>query len=92
MPVGVDQPEVNGQVRALNVLMEQWAAREWRVTICDTWKIFTNANLAADKQDFPDLLHPNEQGYAKLAKALRPMLRDVLALRGARGQEHRKQQ
>lgn len=91
MPVGAEKPDVNGRVRALNLLLEAMSAAESRVTLCDTWKIFANANFAADKADFKDLLHPNDQGYAKLANALRQVLRDVLALHGNRGQDTWKQ-
>jgi hypothetical protein len=39
----------------------------------DTWLLFADANGDAPSSEFPDLLHPNEVGYAKWAAALRPV-------------------
>jgi hypothetical protein len=44
------------------------------VTVLDTWTLFANKDGDAKPEEFPDLLHPNEVGYAKWAAALRPIL------------------
>jgi hypothetical protein len=49
-----------------------------QVTLVETWPLFANAAGDAKKEEFPDLLHPNKEGYAKWATALRP----VLAVKG----------
>ena len=43
------------------------------VTYLETWPLFADADGDAMADDFPDLLHPNETGYAKWAAALRPV-------------------
>ena len=40
----------------------------------ETWPLFADASGDAKLAEFPDLLHPNEAGYAKWAAALRPVL------------------
>ncbi|MBI2924996.1 MAG: DUF1080 domain-containing protein [Verrucomicrobia bacterium] len=45
-----------------------------QVTLIDTWTLFANAQGDAKPEEFPDLLHPNQAGYAKWAAALRPVL------------------
>lgn len=44
-----------------------------RVIPLDTWALFADANGDAPASEFPDLLHPNDIGYAKWAAALRPV-------------------
>ena len=43
------------------------------VTVVDTWKLFATPQNDAKPEEFPDLLHPNNAGYVKWAKALRPV-------------------
>lgn len=45
-----------------------------QITVLDTWTLFANKNGDAKVEEFPDLLHPNQAGYAKWAAALRPVL------------------
>ena len=61
-------------IRKVNELCAAAVAEDERVTIVDTWSIFADENGDAKKAEFPDLLHPNELGYAKWADALRPAL------------------
>ena len=42
------------------------------VTLIDTFTLFANQDGDAKVEEFPDLLHPNERGYAKWRKALWP--------------------
>lgn len=44
------------------------------VTVVDTWSMFADAEGNAPVAEFPDLLHLNDAGYEKWAKALRPVL------------------
>lgn len=59
-------------IRKINELCTAAVAGNERVTIVDTWSIFADDNGDAKKVEFPDLLHPNDLGYAKWADALRP--------------------
>lgn len=62
------------QIRRINRLFEQVASHFPQVTYLDTWSLFTDQAGNARIDEFPDLLHPNHLGYAKWAKALRPVL------------------
>lgn len=43
------------------------------VIVLDTWTLFANALGNAKREEMPDLLHPNDMGYAKWAAALHPL-------------------
>jgi lysophospholipase L1-like esterase len=45
-----------------------------QVTVVDTWTLFADEKGEAKPAEFPDLLHPNKEGYRKWAAALRPVL------------------
>lgn len=62
------------QIKALNQLYFEAVKGDPQVTVVDTWTLFANAAGDARPEEFPDLLHPNEIGYAKWAAALRPIL------------------
>jgi len=61
-------------IRAVNALYLAAVKSDPRVTYLETWALFANAAGDAKPEEFPDLLHPNETGYAKWAAALRPVL------------------
>ena len=73
-PSSAEKARPNETIRELNKLNEKAFAGDAQVTILDTWKLFANKQGDAKKEEFPDLLHPNELGYAKWAKALQPLL------------------
>ncbi len=62
------------QIRKINELYAAAVKGDAQVTLLDTWTLFANENGDAKKEEFPDLLHPNQIGYAKWAAALRPLL------------------
>ena len=43
------------------------------VTFQDSYALFVNAEQSVNKDEFPDLLHPNGAGYAKWTAALQPI-------------------
>ncbi len=45
-----------------------------QVTVLDTYTLFANAEGDAKPEEFPDLLHPNQAGYAKWKAGLWPLL------------------
>jgi len=63
-----------GQIKELNALYAAAVKGDPQITLIDTWTLFTNAEGDAKPEEFPDLLHPNEVGYAKWAASLQPIL------------------
>ena len=61
------------KIKAINALYLAAVRNDPQVTPLDTWSLFADANGNASVAEFPDLLHPNEVGYAKWAAALRPL-------------------
>jgi lysophospholipase L1-like esterase len=61
-------------IRRTNQLILEATADLPHVTVLDTWKLFAGPTNDAKPEEFPDLLHPNNLGYAKWAGALRPIL------------------
>ena len=66
-PVPGQFPE---KIKQLNALMQDFAKKNGRIVICDTWSIFDDGQGVRKKEDFLDLLHPNKDGYAKWKAAL----------------------
>ncbi len=73
------------KIQETNSLIAKVVKDDPQVTVLDTWTLFANEEGDAKADEFPDLLHPNEKGYAKWAGALRLVLathgfleRDVL--------------
>ena len=50
-----------------------------QITILDTWSMFATEQGDARLAEIPDLVHPNQLGYAKWATALRPMLAEIIS-------------
>lgn len=61
-------------IRQLNALYAGLVKDYPQATLVATWAVFANPAGDAKSEEFPDLLHPNEAGYAKWAAALRPVL------------------
>ena len=61
------------QIKALNALYLAAVKNDRRVVPLETWTLFADASGDARPAEFPDLLHPNEVGYARWAAALRPV-------------------
>lgn len=60
-------------IRQLNELYAAAVKGDSQVIVLDTWTLFANEAGDAKREEFPDLLHPNEVGYKKWAAALRPL-------------------
>jgi hypothetical protein len=78
------------KIRALNTLYLAAVKGDPQVVAVDTWSVFADAGGNARASEFPDLLHPNDAGYAKWAAALRPVfarLRLAASEGGARRHE-----
>ena len=61
------------QIKALNALYLAAVKNDRRIVPLETWTLFADPSGDAKPAEFPDLLHPNEAGYAKWAAALRPV-------------------
>lgn len=61
-------------VKKINQLYARAVKGDPQVTLIETWMLFANAQGDAKPEEFPDLLHPNQAGYAKWAAALHPIL------------------
>ena len=61
------------KIKKANELIYNLAKERKNVTVVDTWTLFADAQGDAKPVEFPDVLHPNELGYAKWAAALRPI-------------------
>jgi lysophospholipase L1-like esterase len=61
------------RIKAVNALYRATVKNDPQVTYLETWPLFADANGDAPAAEFPDLLHPNEAGYAQWAASLRPI-------------------
>jgi lysophospholipase L1-like esterase len=61
------------RIKAVNALYLAAVKNDAQVIPLDTWSLFADADGNAPVSEFPDLLHPNEAGYARWAAALRPL-------------------
>jgi lysophospholipase L1-like esterase len=62
------------KIKQINELYAAAVKGDPQVTLIETWTLFADAQGDAKPAEFPDLLHPNESGYAKWGAALRPIL------------------
>jgi lysophospholipase L1-like esterase len=60
-------------IKKVNQLYASAVKGNAQVTFVETWPLFADAQGDALPAEFPDLLHPNQAGYAKWAAALRPV-------------------
>jgi len=64
-------------IKKVNDLYQAKVKGDNQVVVIDTWTLFADAQGDAKAEEFPDLLHPNEAGYKKWEKALRPVLESL---------------
>ena len=74
MPSSATKNRPSEKIKQLNQLYAAAVKGDPQVTLVETWTLFANAEEDAKKEEFPDLLHPNKEGYAKWAAAIRPIL------------------
>ncbi len=72
MPSSESKNRPSAKIKQLNQLYADLAKLNPQVMVLDTWTLFAGADGDAKKEEFPDLLHPNEAGYIKWAAALQP--------------------
>ena len=62
------------KIKEINRLCAKVVQGDPQITVLETWPLFANEHGDAKVEEMPDLLHPNNVGYAKWAGALRPIL------------------
>ncbi len=62
------------KIKQTNELFAAAVKGDPQITLLDTWTLFADSDGDANANEFPDLLHLNEAGYAKWARALQPIL------------------
>jgi lysophospholipase L1-like esterase len=73
MPSSASKSRSAEKITQLNQLIQEQVKGDPQITILDTWSLFANEKGDAKKAEFPDLLHPNQSGYAKWNRAIRPI-------------------
>jgi hypothetical protein len=61
-------------IKKVNQLYAAAVKGDPRIILLETWPLFAAREGDARIEEFPDLLHPNQVGYAKWAAALHPLL------------------
>jgi lysophospholipase L1-like esterase len=74
MPSSATKDRPADKIKQLNTLYAAAVKGDPQITLIETYTLFANAEGDAKKEEFPDLLHPNKEGYAKWAAAIRPIL------------------
>lgn len=74
MPSSATKDRASDKIKQINTLYAAAVKGDPQVTLVETYTLFANAEGDAKKEEFPDLLHPNKEGYAKWAAAIRPIL------------------
>jgi lysophospholipase L1-like esterase len=72
-PASAQMKRPADKIRKINELYAGVVKTEPQVTLIDTWTLFANDQGDAKAAEFPDLLHPNDSGYAKWVAAIRPI-------------------
>jgi lysophospholipase L1-like esterase len=74
MPSSANRQRPADKIRAVNRLIAETAKGNLQVTVLDTFTPFASQAGDARREEFPDLVHPNQAGYAKWKAALWPIL------------------
>ncbi len=74
MPSSESKKRPADKIQEINKQVFEVVKGDPQITVIDTWTLFAGEGGDAKKEEFPDLLHPNDAGYAKWAAALRPIL------------------
>jgi lysophospholipase L1-like esterase len=72
-PSSAEKKRPAAAIKTMNTLYLAAVKNDPRITYLETWPLFAGTSGDAKPGEFPDLLHPNEVGYAKWAAALRPI-------------------
>ena len=70
------------KIKKINHLYAAAVKGDPQVILLETWPLFADTQGDAKREEFPDLLHPNQAGYAKWVAALRPIFATLGFLEG----------
>ena len=73
-PSSASKARPSEKITELNRLVAAGVKGDPQITIVDTWTLFANEEGDAKKEEFPDLLHPNRNGYEKWRAAIWPVM------------------
>jgi lysophospholipase L1-like esterase len=76
-PASEQKARPASKIKAINEMLTKLSTQFDNVTLVDTWTIFADGQGDAKLEEFPDLLHPNEAGYAKWREALSPAFKKL---------------
>jgi len=74
MPSSESKKRPADKIKRINDLYAAAVKGDPQVTLMETWVLFADEKGDAKPGEFPDLLHPNDTGYAKWAAGIRPVL------------------
>ncbi len=74
MPSSASKKRPADKIQEINKQVFEVVKGDPLITVIDTWTLLAGEGGDAKPEEFPDLLHPNDAGYAKWAAALRPIL------------------
>ena len=78
VPYNTATPEQNAKMRAINDWIRAEAARDANIAFADTRAAVAQAGNPDLLRSSPDGLHPDADGYKRMAEALAPVLRRTL--------------
>ncbi|MDQ3170081.1 MAG: GDSL-type esterase/lipase family protein [Acidobacteriota bacterium] len=81
VPYNTATPEQNAKMRAINDWIQAEAARDANITFADTRAAAARDDNRDMLRSSPDGLHPDTDGYRRMASALRPAIRSARAAR-----------
>lgn len=73
MPSSGERDRPADKIQRVNELVADAVRGDEQVIVLDTYSLYANEEGDAKKEEFPDLLHPNREGYRMWAAALRPI-------------------
>jgi lysophospholipase L1-like esterase len=73
MPSSVSMRRPADDIKKINALRMASIKGDPQVIPLDTWTLFADKAGEPVRDEFPDVLHPNDYGYVKFAAALRPI-------------------
>lgn len=79
IPYNTATPDQNARMHAINAWMAAEASKDPRITFVDTRKAVAAPGQPDHLAGSPDGLHPDVDGYRKMAQALEPALRRLVA-------------
>ena len=73
-PSSASKSRPSEKIKEINKSLAAEVKGNRQVTVVDTWTLFADENGDAKNLEFPDLLHPNRDGYEKWLAAIWPVL------------------